>query len=287
MLQNFESVKFKKKVEKTDQEYSFWEHLEQLRWVFLRIIIVVVLLLIIVFSFYNSFFSKILFAPLDSHFWIYEAFCTLSRLLKMPSLCPPEFHIQLINIEISGQFMVNISSSFYIAAIFAIPYIIFEIWGFISPALYPEEKKNVNLIFLLASVLFYIGATVAYFIVFPLTIRFLGTYQISELVPNQISIQSYFDTFFLLLFSLGASFEMPVLTYLLSRVGILNREILKKFRQIAFVVILIVAAVITPTTDPFTMMVVALPLYGLYELSILMCKSKKSTDEQEEVSDPD
>ena len=130
--------------------------------------------------------------------------------------------------------------------------------------------------FFISSFLFYLGVVVSYFLVFPLTIRFLGTYNVSALVPNQISIQSYLDTLYILIFSMGIMFEMPVLAYFLSRMGIVTRQMLQSVRRYAFVAILVLAAIITPTTDPFTMLVVAMPLYLLYEVSILVCRKKKN-----------
>ena len=132
------------------------------------------------------------------------------------------------------------------------------------------------MIFFSSSLLFYLGAAVSYFIIFPFTLRFLGTYQVSEVIVNQISIQSYMNTLALLVFFMGLAFELPVVMYLLSQIGIVNKEMLRGFRKYAFVVVLILAAFITPTTDPFTMMIVALPIYMLYELSIVV--SKKGTD---------
>jgi sec-independent protein translocase protein TatC len=251
---------------------SFWEHLEVLRWTIIRIIIVLTALMTFFFSAKDFLFSKIIFPPLRSDFLIYKAMHWFSVKLNAPSLNPGSFHLQMINYNLSGQFMAHISTAFSIALIFSVPYILFEIWKFIGPALYQRERKNVGLIFLSSSVLFYLGAGVSYFLVFPLTLRFLGTYQVSELVPNQISLESYLSALYILVFSLGIMFELPVLVYFLSRIGILNRKILKAARNYAFVIILIIAAIITPTTDPFTMMVVALPIYLLYELSILVCK---------------
>ena len=130
------------------------------------------------------------------------------------------------------------------------------------------------MVFLSSSFLFYLGVAASYFVIFPLTVRFLGTYEVSSLVPNQIAVQSYLGTLYILTFSMGVMFEMPVLAYLLSKIGLVHKEMLKKVRSYAFVTLLILSALITPTTDPFTMMVVALPLYLLYELSILVCKKK-------------
>jgi len=257
-----------------EQLFSFWDHLEALRQTLLRIVLVLVLLFVLVFSAKDFVFDTILLPPLRSDFWLYRSMCVLSEWLHFPALCPSDFQIQLINIELSGQFMAHLSSSFGFAIVLAVPFVLFEIWRFVQPALYPNEKKSFSMIFLSASFLFYLGAAVSYFLIFPLTIRFLGTYELSADIPNQISIQSYLSALYILIFSLGIMFELPVLAFLLSKAGIIHREQLKMVRKYAFVIILIIAALITPTTDPFTMMFVAMPVYLLYELSIVTAKKK-------------
>lgn len=251
---------------------TFWEHLEVLRWSILRIIIVIVVLLVVIFSNREFVFDRIIFPPINSDFITYRGMCWLADWLNMPSLCPGSFELKLINYDISGQFMAHISSSITLALVLSMPYILYEIWRFVAPALYSNERKHTGLIFVSTSFLFYLGAVVAYLIIFPLSIRFLGTYEVSALVPNNISLQSYMSTLYILVFALGIMFELPVLAFLLSKMGIINRDTLKSVRKIAFVIILVIAAIITPTTDPFTMLVVAAPIYLLYELSILVCK---------------
>lgn len=267
----------------SEQEATFWWHLEKLRWVILRTLAVVGLLMVIFFSNKNFLFNKIILAPLNSDFYVYRWFNDIAKLLNFNDLTIDNFHVQLININLAGQFMAHLSISFAFALIVSVPYLLLEIWRFIFPALYPHERKNIELIFFFSSFLFYLGAIVSYLIIFPLTIRFLGTYQVSSLVPNQIALSSYISALYILVFSMGLTFEMPVLSYFLSRLGIISRQTLKKGRGIALIVILIAAAVITPTTDPFTMMVVAIPLYLLYEVSILVCK--KDTAHKKIVSD--
>jgi len=251
---------------------TFWEHLEALRWSILRVLMVLVALLVVLFGFRDFLFNRVIFLPLSSDFALYHFLCWLAGVLGAPGFCPGEFHLQLINIDISGQFMAHIGATFSVALVLSVPYLLYEFWRFISPALYPGERRHVGLVFLSSSFLFYLGAVVSYFLVFPLTIRFLGTYQVSELVPNQISLQSYLSTLYILVFAMGLMFEMPVLAYFLSRLGVVNRQLLSRVRNYALVIILVLAAVITPTTDPFTMLVVALPLYLLYEVSILVAK---------------
>jgi sec-independent protein translocase protein TatC len=264
--------------EEEEKSLSFWDHLEVLRWTIIRIVLALVVFMSVIFSFSDFIFTDIIFAPTSSDFWFYRSLCSISELISFPALCPEDFSIKLININLAGQFIVNIGASFSLSLIFVVPYILFEIWRFVRPALYDQERKNIGTIFASASFLFYMGVAVAYMIVFPLTVRFLGTYEISSLVPNQISLQSYMGTLYMLIFGLGIMFEMPVLAYLLSKTGLITKQMLRKVRSYALVVLLILSALITPTTDPFTMIVVALPLYLLYELSILV--SKPATEEE-------
>ena len=266
----------------SEKDSTFWEHLEALRWTILRSLGVLVVLVAIGFSFKDFIFNKIVLPPLTSDFRTYRFLCYLADLTKFPALCPESFQIQMINITLSGQFMIHMLSSFMIAVIISVPYLLYESWKFIRPALYPDEKKSVGKIFLSSSVLFYLGAAISYFIIFPFTLRFLGTYQVSEVVVNQISIQSYMNTLALLVFFMGLAFELPVVMYLLSQIGVVNKQMLRTFRKYAFVVVLILAAFITPTTDPFTMMIVATPIYLLYELSIVVCKNKPDSDSETE-----
>jgi sec-independent protein translocase protein TatC len=251
---------------------TFWEHLEAFRWTIIRVLLVLVVFIIIVFSYKDFIFTQIILAPLNSDFILYRLLCKLSNILEISVLCPEEFNLQLINIHLSGQFIAHLGTSIIISLLITVPYLFYEIWKFISPALYNNERKNVGLAFLASSVLFYVGVVISYFLIFPLTIRFLGMYTVSELVPNQISIQSYMNTLYILVLALGIMFELPVLAFFLSRLGVVTRSMMKAGRKYALVVILIIAAVITPTTDPFTLMLVTLPIYLLYELSIPVCK---------------
>lgn len=261
------------------EEFSFWEHLEALRWTLMRIVSAVGLVFFAVFFTYKFFFDKIILSPLSSDFVSYRVLKTLLSFIGFSPSLISDFKVQLINFELSGQFILQITVSILIAVIISFPYILFELWKFIRPALYENESKNVGKIFFFSSFLFYLGAAVSYFIIFPLTVRFLGTYQVSEQIPNQISIQSYFNALVILVLCVGLTFEMPILSYFLSKIGIISRSMLASGRKYAFVVILIVSAIITPTSDPFTLMVVALPLYLLYEISIWVCKRNENKKE--------
>ena len=185
-----------------------------------------------------------------------------------------DFSLSLVNLEVSAQFMIHMKVTFLCALVLSVPYLIYEIWKFVLPALYENEKKSVRRALGFASVLFYIGLAVAYSVIFPFMLNFFASYQVSPDVPNNFSLSSYISMFISTMLAFGIVFEFPAVIAALSSLGIVSRSLLKQYRKHAFVVILILSAVITPSGDPFTMMVVCLPLYLLYELSILICKDK-------------
>ena len=183
-----------------------------------------------------------------------------------------EFTVHLININMAAQFFTHLSTAFWLSVVTAVPYLIYEAWRFIAPALYKEEKRGVRKAFLLGTVMFFIGVAVGYFMVFPLTLRFLATYELSGAIENQISLNSYIDIFMMLILCIGLSFELPLVTWILSLIGLLNRKTMREYRRHSVIVIFILAAIITPTGDPFTLSVVAIPLCLLYEMSIYLMK---------------
>lgn len=250
------------------EEMTFWEHLDELRKVLFRSAIVIVALMIVIFAAKDCVF-RIVFAPTNSDFILYRGINYVMRMLGMDGL--DQFKIELINIDLAAQFFIHISTSFYFALVIATPFVIYQLWTFIKPALYERERKAAIKGFSLASILFYAGILVGYYLIFPLTLRFLGTYQVSTDVANQISLRSYISMFVWLILIMGIVFEMPSLSVILSKLGILSKSFLKKYRRHAFVALMVVAAIITPSGDPFTLAAVGLPLYALYELSILVC----------------
>ena len=276
-------MKASSKGEEIPSESSFWEHLEVLRRMIFRILIVLSLLFVLVFINYDFVFNNILLAPSNSNFITYRLLKHLLTMFGFANLAVGDFQITLINYELSGQFMIQLSGSFLVATIVSLPYLIYELWRFVRPALSISESRYFGWLFFSASFLFYLGAMVSYFIILPMTIRFLGSYQVSALIANQISIQSYFNALIILVLSLGLTFEMPILAYFLSKLGVISKQLLASGRRYAFVIILVVAAIITPTTDPFTLMAVTLPLYLLYEVSIWVCKKNETA--QEEIND--
>ena len=249
---------------------TFWEHLDELRKVLFRSAIVIVALMAGIFMAKDFVFDKVVFAPINSDFALYKLIDKVLVMMGMPTL--PEFKLSLINIDLSAQFFIHISTTFYFALVLSVPFIVYQLWKFVSPALYDNEKRAAKGAFAFAGVLFLLGVLVGYYLIFPLTLRFLGTYQVSLEVANQISLQSYISMFTWLILIMGVVFEMPSLAVILSRIGILTKSFLKKYRRHAFIVMLVLVAFITPSGDPFTLMAVGLPLYGLYELSILVCR---------------
>ncbi len=234
---------------------TFWDHLDELRGRIIRIILVTVVLAVVAFFFKEPLFDVIL-APSKSDFLTY-------RLLGIP-----DFSISLMNTGLTEQFMIHMKTALYCGLLLASPYVIYQLFGFVAPALYDSEKRYATRLVTGGYAMFIIGTAVNYFLVFPLTVRFLGTYQVSTDVTNMLTIQSYADTLISMSLVMGVVFELPVVSWLLGMMGVLRWEEMAQYRKHAFVAILIVAAVITPTTDVFTLFVVALPIWLLYELSI-------------------
>ena len=254
-------------------EMTFWEHLDELRKVIFRSFAVLIVLMVVFFLCKETVFDGVVLAPLTDGFFVYRWMDRLLGLLGLGALEP--FRVELVNIDLAAQFFTHVRISFWLAVIVALPFLIYQIWLFVRPALYDRERRAAETAFGLSSLLFYIGVGVGYVVVFPLTLRFLGTYQVSESVANQISLLSYIGMFLKLNLIMGVVFELPALALLLSRIGIINRRMLRSFRKYAIVAALAISAVITPSGDAFTMIVVALPLYLLYEVSIMLCRDKK------------
>lgn len=227
---------------------TFWEHLEELRWMLVRMLAAVVLCLV----------PSFIFMP-----WLFD---------HVVMRAANQGGYEIINIQVASQFLTHMTLSLYLALIAVFPYLLYEIWKFIMPALYPDEKRGFRKGFLLGGALFYIGCAVGYFVVFPVTFRFLAGYELSPAVQNTINLTSYTGLFNSIILVFGICFEMPMLLWVLSLLGLIDRSFLKKYRRHAIVIILILAALITPTGDPVTLAVVFAPLYLLYEFSIFLVK---------------
>lgn len=236
---------------------SFWDHLEALRGTIWRSVLGVLLASAAFLCFPKALFKAVLW-PTQASFPLY----------RLPGL---DFSMELINIELSAQFFVYLKVSVLCGLVVAFPYVIWEIWKFVAPALYENEKKAVRGAFSLSSALFYLGVAVGYFVVLPVCLMFFVNFSVSDAIVNTISLSSYMSLFTSMVFLIGILFEFPSVILALSSMGVISRSQLKSWRKYAFVVVLILAALITPS-DPFSMFVLAIPLYGLFELSVLLCK---------------
>lgn len=247
-------------------EMTFWDHLEDLRKCIFRIIAVFATVTVGLFFFKEFLFEDVILAPSKADFYLYQ-------------LLGADVSVSLVNIEVAAQFMIHMKVTFVVALILVFPYFIYEIWRFVSPALYSNEKKAVSGAFAFASALFYTGVAVGYFLLFPLMLNFFAGYQVSPDVPNTFSLSSYISLLTSTVITFGLVFEFPTIVAVLSGLGILTRESLRGFRRYALLIVVILAAVITPSGDPFSLMVVSVPLYILYEFSILVCRKGQEETE--------
>lgn len=270
-------------------EMSFWDHLEALRWTIFRSLAALLIFMIAIFAFMrgdHGIFNAFILAPTRGDFVTYRMFCNAASFFGVTSdFCDTSFHLNIININLAAQFFTHMTTSFWLALVLAFPYLVFEIWKFIRPALYDNEKKSVRWVFLFGTVMFFIGCALGYFMVFPVTFRFLSTYQISAEIVEQVSLDSYMNNFLILIFIMGIMFEMPLLSWLLSQLGLINRSLFHTYRRHAVVVLLVLSAFITPSGDPFTLAIVFIPLYFLFELSAFFVKPAPPATEEEDSDD--
>jgi sec-independent protein translocase protein TatC len=274
----------KSKKRQSSKEMTFWEHLGELRKRLIRIVLSVLLMSIVAFINRDIIFDKIILAPKDGDFITYQWLCKLGAWLNVESLCMTDTHIKLINFNLSGQFMTHMTISMVVGLILAMPYIFWQVWQFIKPALYERERKYARTAVFIMSALFIVGVVFSYFFMVPWTLNFLGTYQVSALVENQIALNSYISTVVSVILSVGATFELPVVIFVLAKLGIISPQFLIKNRKYAFVIVLIIAAIITPP-DVFSQIIVTIPLWALYEASIIVAKRVSPRDEEEETDD--
>lgn len=252
---------------------TLWEHLDVLRGVLWRILVVVVILAVAAFCFKEFLFSIIL-APDSSDFVTYRWLGFISE--KVFGTVMPSFNVQLINTRLAGQFMVHVRVSLYAALLVALPYVLYALFGFISPGLYENERRFASAFVFWGYLLFWLGVLLNYFVVFPLTFRFLGTYTVSGEVGNLINLTSYIDTLTILSIAMGIVFEIPLLCWLAARAGILNAGIMVRYRRYAVIAVVVVAAIITPTSDAVTLFVVSAPMILLYEAGIVIVRRTSS-----------
>src|SRR5690554_1543325 len=269
-----------------EKEMSFWDHLEEFRWTLIRIIIAVFVLAIAGFILVPKIFDSIILAPSSSDFVTYRFLENASQFIPfLPDFSTDAFKAQMLNINMTTQSMTYISTSLALAVLLAISYILYELWRFISPALYENETKGVKMAFGFGGVMFVIGCLVGYFMVFPLIFRFLITFELSETIKNTISLDSYMNNFYTLILIMGVVFELPLVFWLLSNLGLIYRSFFKSYRRHAVVGSMVLAAIITPSGDPFSLIVVTIPLYMLWEISAFVVK-KDPPEEEEETNLP-
>lgn len=241
---------------------TFWDHLDDLRKSIYHVLAALAVVAVGLFCIKDFLFENVILAPSKSDFFIYR-------------LLGADFALSLINVEVTAQFLVHMKVTLICAVIITIPFIIYKVWDFISPALYENEKKAVRGAFSFASILFYIGLAVGYFIVFPLMLNFFAGYQVSDDIQNTFTLNSYISLLTSMVLVFGIVFEFPSVIAALSAIGIVTKDALVRARKYAFCATMILAAVITPSGDPFSMLVVAFPLYLLYEFSILICRRSR------------
>lgn len=246
---------------------TFWDHLDQLRDVLVKVICVAVAFGIVAFIFKEELFNIVL-APKENDFITYRILRRISRGFL------PDFSVSLINTGLAEQFIIHMKTALCAGVLCASPYILYQLFRFISPALYKNEKRYARSVVGSGYMMFIIGVLVSYFLIFPLTFRFLGTYQVAGDVTNMITLQSYMSTLILMSLSMGIVFELPILIWMLGKMGLITPGFLRKYRRHAIVIILIVAAIITPTSDVFTLLLVSLPMWLLFEFGIFLIRDK-------------
>lgn len=246
---------------------TFWDHLDDLRGVLIRIAVVMLVLGVAAFCAMPRIFDTVVMAPCRPDFPFYRLLDAIAAASPFDMGLAGDFNLQLVALELTSQFYIHLSAACWIAAIVGFPIIIYFLWTFVSPALYDEEKRGIRRAFVAGNLMFYAGVATGYYLVFPLALRFLATYSLSDTITPMISLDSYMSNFFTLILLMGAVFELPLLAWLLGKMGFLTRGFFKKYRRHAIVALLIVAGFITPTGDPFTLFAVFIPIYALWELS--------------------
>lgn len=271
------------KEEDSDKEMGFFDHIEELRWHIIRALLVVMVMAIIIFSFYNWFFDNVVFAPAKPDFITYKWLCKLAKITGIEQLCFTFEPLELLNTELSGQLMTQFTTSFVGGLIMGFPYVFWEIWRFIKPALHQTELNKTRPILISVSMLFILGVSFGYFIMTPFWLAFAQTYKISSVIKNMFSLDNYITGTATLIFSCGIIFELPVLVFFLSKFGLITPAFMRNYRRHAYVLIVILGAIITPQTDVFSLAMICMPLWVLYELSIYVSARVEKQKAQNDV----
>jgi sec-independent protein translocase protein TatC len=275
----------KEKGKNLEAEMSFFDHLDVLRKHLIRSSIAILAFTTVAFIYYDFIFDKIIMGPKNPQFWTYRMMCALGERFDLgPDFCITKIPFNIINTEMAGQFTLQMNSSLMIGVVLGFPYLLFEIWRFVKPALHERERKSASGFTFYATLLFLIGILFGYYIIAPLSISFLAGYTVSSIINNQITIDSYLSTVATLTLGSGIIFELPIVIFILSKLGIMTPKFMRSSRRYATVIILIIAAIVTPTPDLLTMLTVSFPLFLLYEVSIyISARVEKKKLKAEEV----
>jgi len=265
---------------KNENEMSFLEHLEELRWHLIRSILAIFVCAIVAFVFKDIIFDQVILAPKSPDFVINRLLCELGQKFNLKNLCINSVPLEIISVKMAGQFTMHIMVSLIGGLIIAFPYIFYEFWRFIAPALHGKERKHARGAVFYSSMLFLMGVSFGYFLISPLTVHFLGSYSVSPEVDNKINLISYVSTMTSVVLASGVIFELPVLVFFLTQIGLVTPAFLRKYRRHSLVVILLLSAIITPP-DVFSQVLVALPLLVLYEIGIGISKRIERRQEAE------
>jgi sec-independent protein translocase protein TatC len=263
----------KEKGKAMEAEMSFFDHIEVLRWHLIRSSIAILIFMGLAFYYYDWIFDTIIMGPKKPDFWTYRMLCKLGDYLGRPGFCISKIPGKIINTEMAGQFTLEINSALMIGVVLGFPYLLWEIWRFIKPALHEKERKAASGFVFYATLLFLIGILFGYYVVTPESISFLANLSVSKEIENTFTIDSYLSSVATLTLATGIVFELPIIVYILANLGILTPKFMRAGRRYAIVAILIIAAVITPTPDMMTMMIVSVPLFVLYEVGIVVAGS--------------
>ena len=266
---------------KSINEMSFLDHLEDLRWHLIRMVIAILIAATGAFLMKGFIFDTLIFGPSKSNFLTYDILCKASQFLGFDSFCDTEFTFKVQSRTMAGQFSAHIWTSITFGFIIAFPYVIYQLWKFISPAMHENERKHSRGFIIISSLLFFIGCLFGYYIICPLSINFLGTYSVADKVHNDFDLNSYIGLIRASVLASGLIFELPIIIYFLTKVGLVTPEILRKYRKFALVGVLILAAVITPP-DIASQVIVAIPIIILYQVSIYISKIVVRNQEKKE-----
>jgi sec-independent protein translocase protein TatC len=256
--------------EEEENGMSFLDHLEELRWHLIRSLAAVVILAMVAFFSKKLIFHDIILAPSRPDFWTYRLLCKMSVWLEQPFLCVEKLNFTIQSRTLMGQFSTHIATALIAGLIVAFPYVFWEIWRFVKPGLYDKERRATQGAVFFVSLLFFTGISFGYWILSPLSINFLANYQIDESILNEIDLLSYIETLTMMVLACGLMFQLPMVIWVLAKAGLVTASFLKSFRRHSVIVILVISAILTPSPDMFSQILVALPIYILYEVSILL-----------------